>query len=69
MKAILGTMNFGPQVDLSNAERMVQLFLAQGNREIDTAYVYNDGSTEVMLGSILPKLNRSSFSIASKANP
>lgn len=62
-------MNFGPQVDLSTAEKMVQLFLAEGNREIDTAFVYNDGSTEIMLGNILPKLDRSSFSIASKANP
>lgn len=69
MKAILGTMNFGPQVNLRTAEKMIRLFLARGYREIDTAYVYNDGATENILGKILPKLDRASFSIASKANP
>ncbi len=69
MKAVLGTMNFGPQVDLNTAEEMVQMFLAKGYIEIDTAYVYNEGVTEQMLGNILPNIDRLSFSVASKANP
>ncbi|WP_194778203.1 aldo/keto reductase family protein [Pararhodonellum marinum] len=69
MKVVLGTMNFGPQVDLFEATDMVRYFLDQGNAEIDTAYVYNHGDTESMLGKILPNLNRNTFSIATKANP
>ena len=58
MKIILGTMNFGPQLDLEASRIMVNCFLESGNVELDTAYVYNGGTTEEYLGSILPELQK-----------
>ncbi|MCH7226417.1 aldo/keto reductase family protein [Haloferula sp. A504] len=62
-------MTFGPQVGSDEASLMVRRFLDAGHREIDSAFVYNSGDTERMLGGILPDLERSSFSIATKVNP
>lgn len=69
MKLILGTMNFGPQLDLDASQRMTESFLKTGNNELDTAYVYNGGTTEEYLGSILPKLTTDSYYIATKVHP
>ncbi|MBO6033848.1 MAG: aldo/keto reductase [Prevotella sp.] len=69
MKIVLGTMNFGPQLDEAASREMVTAFLTTGNRELDTAYVYNGGSTETILGAILPSLPESSFEIATKVHP
>lgn len=67
MKLVLGTMNFGPQLDLKQSQEMVQEFLRTGNKELDTAYVYNGGDTENYLGRILPF--ESGFEIATKVHP
>lgn len=69
MKIVLGTMNFGPQLDLEASRTMVKTFLETGNRELDTAYVYNGGDTENFLGAILPELESSSYEIATKVHP
>ena len=69
MKVILGTMNFGPQLDLEQSREMVDVFLKAGNRDLDTAYVYNNGVTEEFLGEILPKLPEGSYEIATKVHP
>ena len=69
MKVVLGTMNFGPQLDLDASRTMVNAYLATGGRELDTAYVYNDGTTENYLGEILPELSPSSYEIATKVHP
>lgn len=69
MKIVLGTMNFGPQLDLDTSRTMVNAYLATGGRELDTAYVYNDGTTENYLGEILPELSPSSYEIATKVHP
>ena len=69
MKIVLGTMNFGPQLDEAASREMVTAFLNTGNREMDTAYVYNGGSTETILGEILPDLDTSSYEIATKVHP
>lgn len=50
-------MNFGPQLDLEASRTMTETFLKTGNKELDTAYVYNGGDTEKYLGKILPKLD------------
>lgn len=68
MKIVLGTMNFGPQLDLEASRNMVNGFLRTGNVELDTAYVYNGGTTEEYLGSILPEL-KSEYYIATKVHP
>ena len=69
MKIVLGTMNFGPQLDLEASRNMVLRFLETGNRELDTAYVYNGGDTEKYLGEILPKIESSDYYIATKVHP
>ena len=67
MKIILGTMNFGPQLDLDASRLMTESFLKTGNKELDTAYVYNNGDTEKFLGKILPSLN--GYYLATKVHP
>lgn len=62
-------MNFGPQLDETASREMVTAFLKTGNRELDTAYVYNGGSTETILGEILPSLTEDSYEIATKVHP
>lgn len=69
MKIVLGTMNFGPQLDLEASREMVNGFLKTGNRELDTAYVYNGGATENILGEVLPELTDGSYEIATKVHP
>ena len=69
MKIILGTMNFGPQLDLEASREMVRDFLKSGNSELDTAYVYNGGTTEVFLGEILPSLEAGSYEVGTKVHP
>ena len=67
MKIILGTMNFGPQLDLEASRQLTESFLKTGNKELDTAYVYNGGDTEKYLGKILPSLN--GYYLATKVHP
>jgi aflatoxin B1 aldehyde reductase member 3 len=69
MKIVLGTMNFGPQLDLNSSRKMVQCFLETGNVELDTAYVYNNGDTERYLGKILPDIDSSNYYLATKVHP
>lgn len=69
MKIVLGTMNFGPQLDLNQSRDMVSEFLKSTNNELDTAYVYNNGVTEQYLGRILPELKPESYKIATKVHP
>lgn len=69
IKLVLGSMNFGPQVNKEEAKTMIEYFLKTGNNEIDTAYVYNEGTTEVMLGEILPELGIEKLRIATKIHP
>jgi aflatoxin B1 aldehyde reductase len=69
MKQILGTMTFGDQVDQDTAQSMLDVFLASGQHELDTAYEYCDGRTEEMLGLLLPPEKQKGLYIASKVNP
>lgn len=65
---VLGTMTFGESVFQPQVREFIDVFLDAGYDELDTAYVYNDGSCEKMLGEVLPNLNRP-FRIATKVNP
>lgn len=69
MKVVLGTMNFGPQVDLKAAQLMINSCVSRGFKELDAAYVYNEGTTEVMIGQLLPEFSDENLSVATKANP
>lgn len=68
MELVLGTMTFGESVSAPEAAEFADLFLNAGYHELDTAYVYNEGSCERMLGSILPSI-RHPYRIATKVNP
>jgi aflatoxin B1 aldehyde reductase len=68
-RIILGAMNFGEQVDERVADRMLAMFLDLGYKEIDTAYKYNDGASEEVLGRILTPERRGKVYLATKANP
>lgn len=68
MKLILGTMTFGESVFSPDVEGFINTFLGEGYTELDTAYVYNDGKCEQLLGEALPKATAPYF-IATKVNP
>lgn len=69
MNLVLGTMTVGQQTFLDETKAMIETFLAEGYREIDTAYVYNEGECEKILGQAFQAIDRSRYSIATKANP
>ncbi len=62
-------MTFADQADESVSLQMIDRFVAAGYNELDTAYVYNDGKTESLLGRLISKQRRDDFYIASKVNP
>lgn len=68
MKLILGTMTFGESVFSPDVEKFVNAFLDNGGEELDTAYVYNEGSCERLLGEVLSGLAKP-YTIATKVNP
>ena len=65
---ILGTMTFGESVFSPQVGEFINAFLDAGYEELDTAYVYNEGDCERLLGEVLPTLNRP-YKIATKVNP
>ena len=68
VKLILGTMTFGESVFSPDVANLINTFLDKGGEELDTAYVYNEGNCERLLGEVLPTLNRP-YKIATKINP
>ena len=68
VKLILGTMTFGESVFSPEVGAFINAFLDAGYKELDTAYVYNDGTCERLLGEVLPGLSRP-YKIATKVNP
>lgn len=68
VKLVLGTMTFGESVFQPQARAFLDAFLTAGGEELDTAYVYNEGESEKILGEALPSLDRP-WRIATKVNP
>ena len=68
VKLILGTMTFGESVFSPDVKRFINAFLDAGYDELDTAYVYNEGECERLLGRVLPELRRP-YRIDTKVNP
>ena len=68
MKLVLGTMTFGESVFEPDVGAFINAYLDAGGTEIDTAYVYNNGECERLLGGVLPGLERP-YKIATKVNP
>lgn len=54
------------KIDEAQAERMLDTAISKGVNYIDTAYPYHDGQSEVVVGKILKKYERSSFYLATK---
>lgn len=68
VELILGTMTFGESVFSPEVGEFINAFLDEGYEELDTAYVYNEGNCERLLGEVLPELDRP-YKIATKVNP
>ncbi len=68
-KLVLGTMTFGESVFYEDALAMVRAYLAAGGTELDTAYVYNEGECERILGRILKETGRDAVILDTKVNP
>jgi aflatoxin B1 aldehyde reductase len=69
VKLILGTMTFGQQAFLEESTAMVRYFLDRGYTELDTAYVYNEGKCEKIIGQIISDFGRDKIRVATKVNP
>lgn len=65
-----GCMRFPCMADGSineaETEKMIDKAIAEGVNYIDTAYPYHDGNSELVVGKILKKYERSSFYLATK---
>ena len=69
MHIILGTMTFSDQVDQQIASTMVTQFRDAGHCQVDTAFIYNKGKTETLLGTLNADEILNGCEIAGKANP
>ena len=65
---ILGTMTFGESVFSPDVKEFINTYLDAGYDELDTAYVYNEGNCERLLGEALKEIDRP-YTIATKVNP
>lgn len=65
---ILGTMTFGESVFSPDVKNFINTYLDAGYNELDTAYVYNEGNCERLLGEALKEIDRP-YTIATKVNP
>lgn len=66
---ILGTMTFGQQAFDEEAAIMFKTAMENGIRDFDTAYVYNGGECERVIGRVLEKFEDKDYRIATKVNP
>lgn len=62
-------MTFGEQIFDNDVDDMISEFVKAGNMEIDTAYVYNEGQSEKLIGKALKRLPELNVKIATKVNP
>lgn len=68
MKVVLGTMTFGESVFVPEVGEFLRIYREAGGTELDTAYVYNEGQCERLLGEALAE-DGNPFKIATKVNP
>lgn len=68
MEVILGTMTFGESVFGESVSDFINCFDTRNYREIDTAFVYNDGLSEKLIGNCLAQREHQ-FDISTKVNP
>nr|XP_039262147.1 aflatoxin B1 aldehyde reductase member 2-like [Styela clava] len=68
VKTVFGSMEIARRADMKESKKMLDVFHNYGGREIDTAYVYGLGKTEVYLGDLKDEISKD-FEYATKANP
>lgn len=68
VNVVLGTMTFGESVFSPQVEEFINTFIDMGFNEFDTAYVYNEGNCERLLGEVFPRITRP-YKLATKVNP
>ncbi len=68
VKLILGTMQLGERLFGQDAIDLIKTFIDCGFSELDTAYVYNGGESERLIGTALGSLGVR-LSIATKVHP
>lgn len=66
---VLGTMTFGESLFAEDAAEMIRSFRELGYSELDTAYVYNGGQSEELIGAALKSQGNEGVRIATKVNP
>lgn len=69
VRAVLGTMTFSKQTDADDALKQLQYFFDHNEIstfELDTAYMYEETKTEIMLGNILTPEMRKRLVIGTK---
>ena len=54
------------EIDVANAGEMIDYAMKSGINYYDTAYGYHGGNSELVVGELLKKYDRSSFFLASK---
>lgn len=55
-------------IDYEKAQEIIDYAMANGINYYDTAYVYHNGESEVVLGKVLKKYPRDSYYLATKFN-
>ena len=55
---ILGTMTFGESVFSPDVKEFINTYLDSSYNELDTAYVYNEGNCERLLGEALKEIDQ-----------
>lgn len=68
MNFVLGTMTFGESVFSPDVKKFIEVFIDNGGVELDTAYVYNEGKCEELIGEAIKSLD-GNFKVSSKVNP
>ncbi|MDO4563326.1 MAG: aldo/keto reductase [Clostridia bacterium] len=66
IELVLGTMTFGEQIFGTDVNDMIECFASYGYTELDTAYVYNSGECERLIGA---SPAAAALRISTKANP
>ncbi|MCQ4022554.1 aldo/keto reductase [Ruminococcus sp. zg-924] len=62
-------MTFGESVFGDDVVQMIKTFIDYGFSELDTAYVYNEGQSEQLIGAALKELGSDNVKISTKVNP
>lgn len=69
VKLVFGTMTIGEQIFGQDATEIIKYCVDNGIDELDTAYVYNEGECEKIIGKALAELDYPKIKLSTKVNP